>query len=88
LIESTVRRGFVNVIDAFHVVNQGDTPVRFFNDDRKARGGITLTDDFFHLAEGSQFNNLPQEAEARWNLVKTAWGLNMAANLLEIEYDL
>ncbi len=47
LIESTVRRGFVNVIDAFHVVNQGDTPVRFFNDDRKARGGITLADDFF-----------------------------------------
>ena len=88
LIESTVRRGFVNVIDAFHVVNQGDTPVRFFNDDRKARGGITLTDDFFHLAEGSQFNNLPQEAEVRWNLVETAWGLNMAANLLEIEYDL
>ena len=72
LIESTVRLGFVNVIDAFHVVNQGDTPVRFFNDDRKSRGGITLTDEFFHLSEGGQFNNLPQEAEARWNLVETA----------------
>ena len=88
LIESTVRLGFVNVIDAFHVVNQGDTPVRFFNDDRKPRGGITLTDEFFHLSEGGQFNNLPQEAEARWNLVETAWELNMAANLLDIEYDL
>ena len=88
LIESTVRLGFVNVIDAFHVVNQGDTPVRFFNDDRKARGGITLTDEFFYLSEGNQFSNLPQEAEARWNLVETAWALNMAANLLDIEYDL
>ena len=88
LIESTVRLGFVNVIDAFHVVNQGDTPVRFFNDDRKARGGITLTDEFFYLAEGDQFSNLPQEAEARWNLVETAWELKMAANLLNIEYDL
>ena len=88
LIESTVRLGFVNVIDAFHVVNQGDTPVRFFNDDRKSRGGITLTDEFFHLSEGGQFNNLPQEAEARWNLVETAWELNMATNLLDIEYDL
>ena len=88
MIESTVRLGFVNVIDAFHVVNQGDTPVRFFNDDRKSRGGITLTDEFFHLSEGGQFNNLPQEAEARWNLVETAWELNMATNLLDIEYDL
>ena len=83
-----MRLGFVNVIDALHVVNQGDTPVRFFNDDRKARGGITLTDEFFYLAEGDQFSNLPQEAEARWNLVETAWELNMAANLLNIEYDL
>jgi hypothetical protein len=42
LIETTARLGFSNVIDAFHVVNQGDTPVRFFNDYRKTRGGITL----------------------------------------------
>ena len=67
-IETTATLGFVNVINAFHVVNQGDTPVRFFNDDRKTRGGITLTDEFFYLAEGGQFNNLPQEVEARWNL--------------------
>ena len=35
LIETRAKLGFVNVIDAFHVANQGDTPVRFFNDDRK-----------------------------------------------------
>ena len=87
LIETTARLGFVNVIDAFHVVNQGVTPVRFFNDDRKTLGGITLTDDFFYLAQGGQFRNLPQEIEARWNLVETAWGLDMGANLLDIEYD-
>jgi hypothetical protein len=87
LIETTARLGFVNVIDAFHVVNKDDTPVRFFNDDRKTRGGITLTDDFFYLAEGGQFTNLPQEVEARWNLVETAWGLDMARNLLDVEYD-
>ena len=88
LIEATVRLGFVNVIDAFHIVNQGDTPVRFFNDERKTRGGITLTDEFFLLAEGGQFGNLPLEVEARWNLVETAWELNMAANHLDIAYDM
>ena len=87
LIETTARIGFTNVIDAFHVVNRGDTPVRFFNDDRKTKGGITLTDDFFHLAEGVQFSNLPHEVEARWNLVETAWGLNMSRNHLGIEHD-
>ena len=37
LLATTTRLGFVNVIDAFHVVNQGDTPVRFFNDETKTR---------------------------------------------------
>ena len=78
----------MNVIDAFHVVNQGDTPVRFFNYERKTLGGITFTDDFYHLAEGEQFGNLSQEVEARWNLVEAAWGLNMFANHVDIECDL
>jgi len=86
LLESTVNLGFINVIDAFHVVNRKNTPIKFFNDDRKTRGGITLTDEFFQLAEGGQFDNLPHEVEARWNIVETAWELNMAANLLRIEF--
>ena len=73
LLATTTRLGFVNVIDAFHVVNQGDTPVRFFNYERKTLGRIMFTDDFYHLAEGKQFGNLPQEVEARWNLVEAAW---------------
>ena len=87
LVDATVRLGFNNVIDAFHVVNRADTPIRFFNDDRKTRGGITLTDEFFHLSEGTQFKNLPNEVEARWNLVETAWELNLSSNLIHVEYD-
>mgnify|MGYP004366546417 CR=1 FL=1 len=74
MLETTTRLGFVNAIDAFHVVNLGDTPVRFFNDERKTRGGITLTDDFFRLAEGGQFDNLPQEVEARFELSRDRLG--------------
>jgi len=29
-IDQTIRFGFVNVIDAFHVVNQAPTSIRFF----------------------------------------------------------
>src|SRR5687768_2288152 len=32
LIGMTVKLGFQNVINAFHVVNQGEIPVRFFQD--------------------------------------------------------
>jgi hypothetical protein len=67
--------GFNNVIDAFHVVNRGEIPVRFFSDERKNGGGIRLTDELFRLRERLQFGNLPQEVEARWRLVETAWQL-------------
>jgi hypothetical protein len=45
LDETTARLGFNNVIDAFHVVSNGEIPVRFFADERaSARKGIRLTD--------------------------------------------
>ena len=31
----TVKYGFVNVIDAFHIVNQGEIPIRFYVDERQ-----------------------------------------------------
>ena len=31
--------------------------------------------------------NLEQEVEARWDLVETAWNLNINPNLLEVKYD-
>jgi hypothetical protein len=87
LLEQTVRLGFANVIDAFHVVNQSELPVRFFIDERKARNGITITDELFRLGEGFQFNNLPAELEARWRLVETAWTLRVAPRLLVVHHD-
>ena len=41
---------------------------------------LIVQDDF-------QFQNLPNELEARWRLVETAWDLNISPNLLEVEYD-
>ena len=38
LVESTVRLGFINVIDAFHIVNSEEIPVKFYADER---GGST-----------------------------------------------
>ncbi len=89
LIGQTTKLGFQNVIDAFHVVNRDEIPVRFFLDDRKTGGGITLTDDLFRLAERLQYGNLPHEVEARWRLVETAWelGVNRAALVIGVEGD-
>ena len=40
----TVQLGFNNVLDAFHVVNQAETPIRFFAVTRRGRSkGIVLT---------------------------------------------
>jgi hypothetical protein len=86
LIEATTRRGFENVIDAFHNLSTGETPVRFFRDERKsAKPAIALTDELFKLLETVQSKNLPHEVEARWRLVETAWSLNISRNL--IMYD-
>ena len=89
LIGSTTKLGFQNVIDAFHVVNRDEIPVRFFKDDRKTGGGITLTDNLFRLAERIQYGNLPHEVDARWRLVETAWelGVNRAALAIGVEGD-
>ena len=87
LVEKTVRLGFQNVIDAFHVVNQQEIPVRFFMDDRKLHGGIRLTDNLFSLFESVSREDLPLEVEARWRLVETAWDLNISRNLVTVDYD-
>lgn len=87
LIAKTVELGFVNVIDAFHVVNQGEIPRRFFIDQRKQGNSIQLTDDLFSLIETFQAINLPSETEARWKLVETAWSLNISPSLLVVKFD-
>jgi hypothetical protein len=85
LIGQTAKLGFNNVIDAFHIVNRGEIPVRFFVDERQGGGGIRLTDELFRLRERLQFGNLPQEVEARWRLVETAWQLKVARTALAVD---
>ena len=86
LAEATVRLGFTNVIDAFHVSRGGQpTQTRFFVDERASRQGITLTDHLLELANGQQANVLPLEVDARWNLVQLSWGLHLGTRLVSFE---
>lgn len=88
LIDKTVEKGFVNVIDAFHVVNREETPVRFFEKDySNGQKKIILTDEMFELAENPFVDNFEKETESRWNLVETAWELGISRNLLNVRYD-
>jgi len=86
LTEATVRLGFANVIDAFHISRGGQpTQTRFFVDERASRQGITLTDHLLELANGQQAKVLPVEVDARWNLVQLSWGLRLGTPLVSFE---
>ena len=88
LIGTTVRLGFNNVIDAFHVVNDGTLDVKFYEKDYSKRSKkIILTDDIFRLQETPFSQNFMSETEARWKLVETAWELGVSRNLLNVHYD-
>jgi len=87
LLDATVKLGFANVIDAFHRVQQGDVPARFYIDERRINGGIRITENFSLLAKQPQFSDLSQEAEARWRLVETAWELKVSRALVSIDHD-
>lgn len=86
LIDTTVRLGFNNVIDAFHNVNQLDVPLRFFTDARK-RGAIQLTDDLIVMSSTISAPDLSAEVEARWRLVERAWELRISRNVVGVGYD-
>jgi len=87
LINETVKHGFVNVIDAFHIVGSGEVDKRFFIDERKPNNGIRITDEFSSLVSQVRTDNLETEVESRWRLVETAWGLGISANLIQIQHD-
>jgi hypothetical protein len=87
LIESTVRRGFNVVLNAFHNVNSAEIDKRFFIDERKTHKGIRLTDNFFLLGERQQYQNLAFETTARWNLVEQAWAMGVSRNVVGVEFD-
>lgn len=88
LLDITAKKGFVNVIDAFHVVNNDVLPVAFFEKDFAARSKrIVLTDRIGELAELACFADFGKEAESRWRLVETAWEQRISANLLEVKFN-
>jgi hypothetical protein len=75
-------------VDAFQNINGGSVPDRFYEKDYKAsKKGIIVTDNLLKIKELFQYRNLEQEVEARWNLVETAWNLQINPNLLEVKYD-
>lgn len=88
LLHVTEKKGFINVIDAFHVVNQENVGINFFEKDY-TRGSkkIHLTDDVFLLQQQEEGINFLNEIESRWNLVETAWELNISRNLIDVSYD-
>lgn len=87
LVEQTVRRGFANVIDAFHVVNLGVLPTLFFIDERKTNNGIRITEEFSNLLSSLRPDMLEAEVESRWRLVETAWELGIGRDLVCIDHD-
>lgn len=87
LLLTTVRSGFNNVIDAFHIVGGSPLPIRFYEKDYSPSARkIILTDEIYQLSEAAFSDNLIPEAEARWRLVETAWEQQISTGLLAIEY--
>lgn len=88
LLIQTEKLGFVNVVDAFQVVNRDTIPNLFYQKNyTNGKKEIIITDNLLRLKESFHFQNFSQEAEARWKLVETAWNLNISPNLLEVQYD-
>jgi len=82
----TERKGFVNVIDAFHIIPTGQLETRFYEKGIQGKTiGISLTDSIFQIDQSSQKNNLINEIDGRWNLVETAWTEKNPK--LEIKFD-
>lgn len=88
LWDVTIQKGFNHVIDAFHVVNGGNIPVKFY-EKSYLRGvkKIILRDALFGLLKNQNYRDLRLETEARWNLVETAWEVGVSKNLLDVKYD-
>jgi hypothetical protein len=88
LYEITSKLGFVNVVDAFQNVHGDVIPSPFYEKNYKlGRKEIVITDNLLKLKESFHIRNFNQEVEARWNLVETAWNLNINPNLLKVKYD-
>jgi len=88
LWSKTEKLGFVNVVDAFQNLNGAQIPDIFYEKNYKSgKKEIIIKDNLLKLKESFHFQNFNQEVEARWNLVETAWNLNINPKLLEVKYD-
>ena len=88
LYSLTEKYGFVNVVDAFQNVNGGIIPNAFYEKNySQGKKEIVVTDNLLKIKELFQYRNLEQEVEARWNLVETAWNLQINPKMLEVKYD-
>jgi hypothetical protein len=88
LLDITEKHGFVNVVDAFQNVNGDIIPNRFYEKDYHGKTKrIVITDDLLKLKDSVQFANFDSEVEARWNLVETAWNIDIHPSLLEVKID-
>jgi hypothetical protein len=88
LLVQTEKLGFVNVIDAFQIVNNGPVPRPFYEKHLvNGKPQLLLTDHLLQLKDSFHFQNFALEAEARWQLVETAWNLQLNPKLLEVQYD-
>jgi len=75
-------------VDAFQNLNGEIIPNKFYEKDyTRGKKDIVVTDNLLKIKELFQYRNLEQEVEARWNLVETAWNLQINPNLLEVKYD-
>ena len=86
LRDVTIQFGFENVIDAFHVVGDGDVSTRFFVDERQHQR-IRLTDDLLNLAQHPVAADLASETEARWRLVEEAWDGRATGRPVRVLYN-
>ncbi|MCR4626276.1 MAG: HNH endonuclease [Treponema sp.] len=84
LINNTVKNGFRYVFDAFHNVNGGQLPVKFYE---KTGNKLILTDELFKLNESPKSQDLILENEARWNLVETAWQMSIAQLMMHVQFN-
>lgn len=88
LIEITEKLGFVNVVDAFQIVNRDIIPKPFYEKNFiNGKRELIVTDNLLQLKNSFHFQNFGPETEARWKLVETAWNLKINPNLLEVNYD-
>lgn len=88
LISTTIKYGFVNVVDAFQNVNGEVIQKKFYEKVyNSVSKKLVITDSLLKLKESIQFDNFNDEIEARWNLVETAWNLQINPNLLEVKID-